>query len=151
MKTKIEITKSQIPIQEIMKEFSNHTVGAIVSFLGTTRSTFTDENGITKQVEYLSYEAYEPMAIKVMTEIANEAKLEYTDLDGVGIIHRLGIVGLAQESILVVTASPHRRAAIDAVGWIMDQVKKRAPIWKLEVYTDGSTWKENKEWRERNL
>ncbi|KAJ3270811.1 hypothetical protein HDV01_007433 [Terramyces sp. JEL0728] len=151
MRAKIEITKSEIPIQENIREFSNHSVGAIVSFLGTTRSTFTDENGTTKQVEYLSYEAYEPMAIKVMTEIAHESKLKYRDLDRVGIIHRLGKVGIAQESILVVTASAHRKDAIDAVGWIMDQVKKRVPIWKLEVYTDGSSWKENKEWRDRNL
>ncbi|KAJ3310646.1 Molybdopterin synthase catalytic subunit [Boothiomyces sp. JEL0838] len=151
MKTKIEITRNEIPIQDTIKEFSNHSVGAIVSFLGTTRSTFTDENRVTKQVEYLSYEGYEPMAIKVMSDIAKEAKAKYTDLDGVAIIHRLGIVGLAQESILVVTASPHRKDAIDAVGWIMDKVKKLVPIWKLEVYTDGSTWKENKEWRDRNL
>ncbi|KAJ3000972.1 hypothetical protein HDV02_000041 [Globomyces sp. JEL0801] len=125
----IEITHEKIDSDSIINKFRDSKV----------------DEGITKEVTKLAYEAYEPMAIKVMTDIANKARELYTDLIGTAIIHRLGVVEPTQASILVVTTSAHRKPAIQALDWLMDELKAKVPIWKKEIYMDGSVWKENSE------
>ena len=62
-------------------------------------------------------------------------------------MHRLGNVCVAEASVVIVASSPHRKAAIEACHWIIDELKASVPIWKKEFFTDGSSWKENAEWR----
>ncbi|KAH6559883.1 hypothetical protein BASA61_003145 [Batrachochytrium salamandrivorans] len=157
IETEIEAQPATSDIVEIVMETINHnslvqqvqadSAGAISLFLGTTRNTFTDATGITRQVKMLSYEAYIPMALKEMQSIAATARSLYTSIVRTAIVHRLGHVAVGEASIAVVVSSPHRRDAIEAVAWIMDEIKATVPIWKMEVYTDGSMWKENAEWQ----
>jgi molybdopterin synthase catalytic subunit len=138
-----ELTNDPINVQKYQDLMHMEEAGAVVSFLGTTRNHF-DQDGITKQVVELSYEAYEPMALKTMQEIASATKEQF-GLLGVCVVHRLGIVPVKQDSILVVCTSAHRKAAIQAMEQIMDKLKEKVPIWKKEIYTDGSSWKQNAE------
>eukprot|EP00842_Homolaphlyctis_polyrhiza_P006173 jgi/Hompol1/6557/HPOL_000747-RA len=112
---------------------------------------FCSENGVTKQVRMLSYEAYTPMAVKEMRHIACEARSTFKSILKLALVHRIGDVGVGEASIAVVVSSPHRRDALDAVSWIMDEVKARVPVWKQEIYADGTCWKENAEWRSLHL
>ncbi|HVM31347.1 MAG TPA: molybdopterin converting factor subunit 1 [Candidatus Limnocylindrales bacterium] len=122
--------------------------GAVVVFVGQTReSAGTPAPGeeeaaalhAGKQVIELEYEAFEAMAVAVFHDIVAEIEQRF----GVGrlaIIHRTGIVPLGEPSVVVAAAAPHRDAAFDAARYAIDELKARAPIWKREVYADGSVW-----------
>jgi molybdopterin synthase catalytic subunit len=119
---------------------SSPSAGAISTFIGTTRDSF---NG--KRVERLEYEAYESMALKVFAAIATECRKRW-DLLHIAFYHRLGVVPVQECSVYLAISSVHRRDSLLAVHWAIDQIKAKAPIWKKEVYSDGSVWKQNQEW-----
>ncbi|RPI92413.1 MAG: molybdenum cofactor biosynthesis protein MoaE [Spirochaetales bacterium] len=108
--------------------------GAVLSFTGTPRR---DSAG--RPVEHLFYEAYEGMALKEMDKIADEALAAWPITDCL-IIHRTGRVDPGQASILIVVSARHRDEGFAALRFIIDTVKKTVPIWKKEVYIDGSEW-----------
>ncbi|KAJ3306938.1 Molybdopterin synthase catalytic subunit [Kappamyces sp. JEL0829] len=143
----IGIQEDVLDQQALVHRLTFPSCGAVVSFIGTTRemekSVGQDSGPV---VTHLSYEAYVPMAIKVMTQIAHQAKDTYAGLAGVGMYHRLGNVPVMATSIQIVTCSPHRGDAIAAIGWIMDQFKAKVPIWKKEHYKQlEPVWKSNPE------
>jgi molybdopterin synthase catalytic subunit len=139
MAVDISLTFDRIDWESLTQTFHSPKCGAIASFLGTTRDSFGD-----KQVVELSYECYDPLARKMMDSIAQKA-IETFQLETAVIHHRLGTVKVKEASIFVLVASKHRKEAFEAVAWIMDEVKANVPIWKKEIYTDGSVWKENAE------
>jgi hypothetical protein len=104
-------------------------------------------------VQRLEYEANARMAAKQMLAICKEARAASGGaLVRVACVHRVGPVPVGEASIAIAASSPHRREAIAAVGFILDEVKARAAVWKREVYADGgASWKENCEcgWRGR--
>jgi molybdopterin synthase catalytic subunit len=105
--------------------------GAVVVFEGCAR----DHHG-GRAVTELAYEAFEPMALAQLEEVRRGA-LGRFGLQACLIHHRLGTVPLMEAAIVVVTASAHRREAFEAALWIMDEVKRRVPIWKREAYVEG--------------
>jgi len=113
--------------------------GAIATFIGTTRDTFED-----KQVLELRYEAYVPMALRQLRAICSAARNRWK-LMRLAVVHRLGVVLVGEESVFVAVSSVHRRDALEACEYIIDEIKASVPIWKKEVYTNGEVWKENSE------
>jgi molybdopterin synthase catalytic subunit len=122
--------------------------GAVVVFVGRTRvSPGTPAPGqeaeaalhAGRAVTDLEYEAFEPMAIGVLGEIADEIETRF-GVRRLAIVHRTGAVPLGDTSVLVVAASPHRDAAFDAARYAIDETKARAPIWKAERFADGHVW-----------
>jgi molybdopterin synthase catalytic subunit len=87
----------------------------------------------------LDYEAYEPLARRVMDEIAEEIEQRF-GVRRIALVHRVGHVPLGEASVAVVVAAPHRGAAFDACRYAIDELKARAPIWKSERFADGSVW-----------
>ena len=90
-------------------------------------------------VEGLEYEAFEPMALAVLGQIADEIEARF-DVRRLAIIHRIGPVPLGDASIVVVAVAPHRDAAFSAARYAIDETKARAPIWKAEHFEDGHVW-----------
>jgi molybdopterin synthase catalytic subunit len=90
-------------------------------------------------VEGLIYEAFEPMASSVISQIADEIDARF-DVRRLAIVHRVGAVGVGESSVIIVAASPHRAAAFDACHYAIEELKARAPIWKAEQFSDGSVW-----------
>lgn len=88
---------------------------------------------------YLDYEAYEPMALDKMEELARQALQQFKIRDVV-LIHRLGRLEIGESSVLIVVASAHRGAAFDACRWLIDTLKRSVPIWKKEYFEDGAVW-----------
>lgn len=122
--------------------------GAVVGFLGRTRSTpGTPAPGqeaeaarhAGRAVEALDYEAHETMVLRILDGIAGEIATRF-GVDRVAIVHRLGDVPLGEPSIAVVAAAPHRDAAFLAARYAIDETKARAPIWKAERFRDGHVW-----------
>lgn len=137
------ITHEPLSLDGLMRSVADNACGAVTTFSGNTRNYFEG-----KAVTRLEYEAYECMAVKEMEKIAREA------LGGacgqgvrkVACAHRLGLVPEGESSVLIAVASGHRAEGFATCKYIIDEIKARVPIWKKEIYTDGSAWKENKEW-----
>lgn len=95
--------------------------------------------GVTRDVELLRFEAYEPMAESRMRAHACEAITRF-GLFGVAIVHRLGDVPLGEASIVIAVAAGHRPEAYDASRFLIDSIKADVPIWKQEIDGNGATW-----------
>jgi molybdopterin synthase catalytic subunit len=114
--------------------------GAISLFIGTTRDNFEGKRVVT-----LEYEAYVPMAESEMRKLCVTTREKFPGVLAVVIHHRLGRVPVAEASVVIAVSSPHRKIAINACHFTIDKLKATVPIWKREMYEDGSTWKENTE------
>lgn len=126
------IVRHPLDVARVSASVSSDSNGAVALFLGTVRST-NDGRPVTG----IEYSAYDEMAEKEMTTILDEAaeKFGVTDLR---IEHRVGVLDIGEASIAVAVAHPHRTAALDALRYIVEETKARAPIWKLEHYADGT-------------
>lgn len=118
--------------------FRNPNSGAVVLFSGEVRN-----NNKGREVTHLEYEAYEPMAEKMIDEIIVEAISRFKLNDAV-CVHRLGRVEISECAVVVITGAGHRKEAYDANRYIIDRVKNEVPIWKHEFFIDGtSEWGQN--------
>ncbi|KAJ3164730.1 hypothetical protein HDU88_005166 [Geranomyces variabilis] len=143
----VELTTEPLNLTALVDFVRSDEAGAIATFSGTTRNSFI-VNGVSKTVTKLSYEAYAPMAIAQLHTILNEAHTtHFPTVIKVAVAHRTGVVPVGQESVIIAASSPGRKDAQNATAWILDELKRRVPIWKKEHYGDGSvaTWKENGE------
>ncbi|MDX1741721.1 MAG: molybdenum cofactor biosynthesis protein MoaE [Rhodothermales bacterium] len=109
-------------------------VGAVSVFVGTTRA-FTEGKGETSQLEY---DCYEDMAVAEMKRISRVA-VDRWSAERVYIAHRLGVVPVSEASVIIAVSSAHRSEAIEACRYLIDTLKQTVPIWKKEVYSDGTT------------
>ena len=130
----IEITEQQLDCEKITNLVRRDSNGAVVTFLGNTRDNFEG-----KDVIRLEYEAYVKMAVKKLEEIRQEMIQEF-GIQDIAIAHRIGVVDIGETSLVVAVASPHRTEAFQACHKVVDRVKEIVPIWKKEVYADGSRW-----------
>jgi len=108
--------------------------GAVCFFVGVVRN---ENRG--RAVLRLEYEAYEEMALPLMEEIAAETGRRFPVTD-VRLVHRLGALEIGEASVAVAVASPHRAEAFGACRFAIDTLKAQVPIWKKELYADGSEW-----------
>lgn len=106
--------------------------GAISLFLGTVRD-LNEGRGVTG----IEYTAYQTMAVRELQRIATEAAERYAGIR-VAVVHRIGELGLGDVSVAIAVAHAHRGAAIDAGRYVIEELKRRVPIWKREHYTDGT-------------
>jgi len=127
-------------IAQKIQDHSNKThIGAHSIFLGQVRADTIDE----KKVTAITYTAYEPMALESMHKI-REAIFEKYDLTCMHVYHSLGTVKAGEVSLLVFTSSPHRKAAIDACGEVVERIKAELPVWGKELFEDETyQWKTN--------
>lgn len=132
------LVRAPIDVAALAATVSGPANGAVCTFVGQVRNVSRD-----KKVAYLEYEAYEPMALKMLTKIAGEAGEKWGVQ--VAIEHRLGRLDLAEPSVVVCVGSPHRAASFEACRWCIDTLKAEVPIWKKEVCPDGAFWIEGED------
>jgi molybdopterin synthase catalytic subunit len=118
---------------------SSPTSGGLAVFVGTVRSTAAVEANLDRSVVRLEYEAHEAMARERLAAIAHQA-VERWNVDRVVALHRLGRCDLGEPTVVVACGAAHRAEALDACRWLIDELKATVPIWKKEVYSDGSSW-----------
>ncbi|MGA0330732.1 MAG: molybdenum cofactor biosynthesis protein MoaE [Candidatus Poseidoniaceae archaeon] len=109
--------------------------GAVVSFLGITRGTEGEA-----EVYALEFDAWQERLGSVLRDLANQACDTFGTLS-VAMAHRTGRVEPQEAIVSIHVASPHRKEAFQACEWLIDELKKQAPLWKREVTSQGSTWK----------
>jgi len=130
----IQIKSEALSLKECISLVSNPKAGAVVHFIGTVRN-HTDK----KEVMKLEFEAYEPMAIKEMKKIADQAKQQWPVLN-VAIHHRVGVCEIGAIAVIITVSSAHRKAAFKACEFAIDTLKETVPIWKKEFFKDGVIW-----------
>ncbi|MDO3679582.1 molybdopterin converting factor subunit 1 [Paenibacillus ehimensis] len=129
------ITRDPILTDEVTAKVLHPDHGATLAFVGTTRE-FTHG----KRTTMLEYEAYEPMALKTMRQIGDELSSRWPGTR-LAITHRLGTVPVGETSVVIAVSSPHRDAAYEASRYAIERLKQIVPIWKKEIWEDGSEWK----------
>lgn len=125
------LTRSAIDPGMLTVEAAGPADGAVASFLGLVRDHH-DGRGVTR----LEYSAYEPMADGEVGRIVREAEARWTVR--IAVRHRLGSLEIGDIAVAVVVASAHRAPAFEACRYVIEEVKRRVPIWKKEFYADGS-------------
>lgn len=113
--------------------------GGIGIFVGTVRAGAAVRGNENKRVALLEYEAHPTLAEERLRAIAGEAADKW-DLRHVYARHRTGTCDLGEPTVVVACSAPHRADALEACRWMIDEIKSSVPIWKREVYADGSAW-----------
>ena len=109
--------------------------GAVCLFLGTVRDHSPGREGVT----HLEYEAYPGVAEEQITVIVAEAR-ERWSLRGVAVEHRVGRLAVGEPSVGVAVSSAHRADGLEAVRYLIDEIKARVPMWKKEHWVGGADW-----------
>ncbi len=130
------ITDQALNLEQLHSHLTKAEWGGQAMFTGSTRSPNKGEI-----IVHLEYEAYPAFCLAEMKRIALEAREQF-ELGKIVLAHRTGTVLPAQVSIFIGAASPHRRACLEAIPWMLDEAKKRLPVWKLEITSSGERWVE---------
>jgi molybdopterin synthase catalytic subunit len=133
-----KVVTDPIDVRELEKRVSGVSNGAVVTFLGQVRNVSRG-----RDIVYLEYDAYIPMAEKQMARVAAEAAEKWRV--EIALEHRIGRIELGEPSIAICVGSPHRGAAFEACRYVIDTIKENVPIWKKEVCPDGAFWIEGED------
>ena len=128
----MHLTRHPLGVDDLLAEVQSSERGGTCVFLGTVRSD--------ADVTAIDYSAYEAMAFAEIECILGEAQSQWTSARVI-LQHRLGVIPVGEASIAIAAAAPHREDAFAACRFVIEEVKKRLPIWKKEIHVDGSaTW-----------
>lgn len=129
-----KITFAPLSLDEIYQNADDSKNGAIVIMSGTVRNQTEG-----RQVIYLEYQAYQPMALTIFREIAVNIRQKWSNTNTIVIHHRIGKLFIGDISVLIAVGCPHRDEAFTACRYAIDTLKHNAPIWKKEHFQDGSS------------
>ena len=134
----VAVTASPLDLPALTAEVAGSVAGdgAIAAFTGLVRN-----HNQGRQVRFLEYEAYEPLALRALSRIVEEARAAWPGAR-LGLHHRTGRLEVGEASIVIVAASPHRADAFAACRYAIERVKQIVPIWKREHFEGGDVWLE---------
>jgi molybdopterin synthase catalytic subunit len=126
----IEITEKEISLDQMIRRARSKDAGAVVTFLGTVR-----DDGIEK----MEVEAFREAAQAELEAIRDEAMSRF-GLKAAEVVHRTGMLAVGESIVAIVCSAAHREAAFSGCIYIIEELKKRAPLWKKEIAGDGERW-----------
>ena len=129
------LTETVIDLGELSRAVEASGYGAVVTFSGNVR-----DNARGREVLYLEYEAYAPLAETQLAKLIDEAEKRWDVKCAVQ--HRLGRLEIGESSVGIAVAAAHRAEAFDACRWLLDTLKETVPIWKREFFQGGEHWVE---------
>lgn len=132
----IELRREDFSIDEALGRLLRDRMGAVVIFLGVVRS---ESRGRT--VDRVEIEVYDEMAVRQLEAIRREA-MERFGVDEALIIHRYGSLKTMERIMMIAVGAAHRAEAFEACRYIIENIKRRVPIWKKEVTSEGDFWVE---------
>ena len=135
----LDITEAHINVAEVEAAVTWSGAGAVLTFKGVARDSFEG-----RSVTGLVYEAYRELALPVLEQIVEEVAVRWSTAR-VAIVHRTGSVAISEPSVVISVAAPHRDECYAASRYTIDRLKEILPVWKKEVYAQGSSWKTNDE------
>lgn len=125
------VVREPIDTADVLAKVGGTHDGAVLLFLGTVR-----DHSEGRVVDGVTYEAYEEMARDLLQAIAAEAA-EILGTGDVAVLHRVGELDVGEVSVAIAVSSPHRAEAYEASRYVIEEIKKRLPVWKQERYRDG--------------
>jgi molybdopterin synthase catalytic subunit len=132
------VTNARIDVNGLLADVADPGLGGTVMFLGSVRQGA--EDGPVAEIDYT---AYEEMVEVEFGRIVGEARARWPEARIAG-VHRIGRVPAGEPSIAVVAAAPHRAEAFEACRHVIEEAKKRLPVWKKEIFDSGAeAWREN--------
>jgi molybdopterin synthase catalytic subunit len=132
--SRVWLTAEPLDARRIEEAVASERAGALVTFQGVVRG-LTDG----RRTRYLEYEAYPTMALERLEAVRREAEDRWPGVE-VAVAHRTGRLEVGEASVIISVSSPHRRAGLEAAAYVIDRIKEHVPIWKREVWEDGSDW-----------
>jgi len=134
----VAVTRDPLDLQALTAAIANEAAGdgAIAAFTGLVR-----DHNQGRKVRFLEYEAYEPLAVRALERIVDEARDTWPDAR-LAMHHRIGRIEIGEASIIIVAASAHRAHAFAACRYAIERVKQIVPIWKHEHFEGGEVWLE---------
>jgi molybdopterin synthase catalytic subunit len=120
---KTMITNEDFSIDELARKMKKPEIGAIVTFLGTVRAD--------KEMKGLTIEVYRAMAVDELEKLEREAREKFA-IEAVEIVHREGALNVGENIVAILVGAKHRTDAFRACEYLIDELKKRVPIWKQE-------------------
>jgi molybdopterin synthase catalytic subunit len=130
----IQILDEPLTTQSCHDAVSDPSAGGIVVFVGAVRNQTKG-----RKVLQLAFESYVPMALKEMGKIADSLSQKWGILH-VSIHHRVGVLEIGEIPVIIAVSTPHRQAAFEACQYAIDTLKETVPIWKKEIFEDGTVW-----------
>ena len=131
----VAVTSAPLNLQGLIQLVSDSGgYGAVATFVGLVR-----DSNLGRKVLHLEYEAYEPLAIKALEQICEEAVHEWPGVR-LAVHHRIGRLAIGEASIVIAAASAHRAHAFAASRYVIERVKQIVPIWKHEFFEGGEVW-----------
>ena len=132
----VSVSPSELSAGDLTAWAVRPNCGAVVTFCGTARNNSASHD----EIEALEYETSEELAEKSILEIITAARTRWPAIGAVAIHHRTGRVSLSEAAVVVAVSSPHRQEAFEAAQFCIDTLKESVPMWKREVWRDGSAW-----------
>ncbi|MFJ7754383.1 molybdenum cofactor biosynthesis protein MoaE [Peribacillus muralis] len=129
-----KIVREPISVEEVTNLVSRREAGAITIFIGTVRELTKGKKTLS-----LEYQAYDSMAIKMLSLIGEEIERTWPDA-WVAITHRIGKLEITDIAVVIAVSSPHRSMAYEANEYAIERIKQIVPIWKKEFWEDGTMW-----------
>jgi molybdopterin synthase catalytic subunit len=134
MAAQTAITTAPLDSAAIVQAMDVTGIGAVSVFLGLVR-----DNNLGRRVLHLEYEAYEPLALRGLNLIVEEAAERWPSVR-LAIHHRIGRMEIGEASVAIAAASPHRADAFSASRYAIERIKQIVPIWKHEYFEGGDVW-----------
>jgi len=131
-----EIVRDPISVDDVVGRLADPAIGAVTTFVGVVRGTTAG-----RETRYLEYEAYAEMALRTLSQVGSEVQERWPEVRQVAIVHRVGRLEVGETAIVIALSAAHRRQTFDALHYAIDRIKEIVPIWKREVWADGSEWK----------
>ena len=128
------IGREPLQVDALARSVAEPGCGAVATFVGLVR-----DHNAGRSVRYLEYDAYEPLALKVLARILVEAEDRWPGTR-LAVHHRVGRLDIGEASVAIAAASPHRADAFAACRYAIERVKQIAPIWKHEYFDGGDVW-----------
>jgi molybdopterin synthase catalytic subunit len=135
MTAPVAITRDPLDAAGLVRVVSQSGgLGAIATFIGVVR-----DNNVGRRVTRLEYEAFEPLALKALHQICDEATAEWPGVH-LAVHHRIGRLAIGEASIIIAAAAAHRAHAFASCRYVIERVKQIVPIWKHEFFEGGEVW-----------
>ncbi len=139
--THLEISENPFDINQLLQKISYPTTGALCAFTGMVREKNEAEN--PEKTIALEYEAYLPMALEKMDQIAKEIRSRWERIEGIVIVQRIGYLPKGTQTIFIACSASHRDDGIfEAAHFGINRLKEIVPIWKKEIFLNEEHWKE---------
>lgn len=136
MHVTVGLSDTPIDVAAIIGAAGHPSCGGTAVFIGTVRGEAV--GSVRHDVQALEYEAHTTLAGSKLSAIVAEASARWGAR--IAAVHRVGRCDLSEPTVVIACAAPHRAEALDACRWVIESVKTEVPIWKKEIYADGSSW-----------